>query len=256
VKFAVVGDPVDHSRSPAIHNAGFSELGVDAVYHHLLVAHNAFDTVVSQLRDGQLNGVNVTMPHKKNAYAAVDIRTDRALATGAVNTITVDDGQLVGDNTDVAGVRYSLAKPHMATSAPVLILGAGGAAAAAVVATTDRVQYGSARTLAAVESVAARIDSELHTVAWGEGVAGAILINATPLGMHGEDLPTGIIESSSGFVDMTYGSDRSPAMGRAFNASIPAVDGTEMLLGQALEAFTRFTGHPAPERAMRAALAG
>ena len=109
MRFGVVGDPVMHSRSPAIHSAGFLDLGVGATFEHLPTPADSFGEIVARLRNGDLNGVSVTMPHKDNAFATVDILSDVARQSKAVNTIVVrEDGQLYGTNTDVAGVIHAL----------------------------------------------------------------------------------------------------------------------------------------------------
>ncbi len=256
MRFAIVGDPVDHSLSPVIQQAGFDALGIDAEYTRLRVERGAFDRVVTMLRTGDLDGVNVTMPHKGDAFAAVDVRTDVAARTGAVNTITVrPDGALVGTNTDVAGVNHALSIIDTGASTPVLVLGGGGAAAAAVVACSSRPIFVATRrrdAAAAVLRTTATTGTYLH---WGQGVAGAVVVNATPLGMHGESLPEPTLATASALIDMTYGSGITPACAWASEHGIPLADGLDMLLGQAYAAFETFTGQPAPREAMAASVA-
>ena len=128
MKFAIVGDPVEHSRSPAIHNAAFTSLDIDADFGFMLVGETSFGEVVDALRSGALDGVSVTMPHKHNAYAAVDELSDAASRTGAVNTLVVVDDRLVGHNTDVTGVQHALRTVETNHDQPILILGYGGGA--------------------------------------------------------------------------------------------------------------------------------
>lgn len=252
MNFAVVGDPVDHSLSPAIHSAAFADRGIRATFVHLSVPERQFDTVVTKLREGSLDGVSVTMPHKRYAYQAVDRRTECAERTGAVNTITVEDGQLVGDNTDVAGVRHALGVLGL-SCAPVLVLGAGGAAAAALVAAEGRT-YITARNSANAQALVRRVAVDARIVGWGEGVAGAVTINATPLGMHGEAVPRATVVTASGVLDMTYPTARSATATLVAALDIPYVDGRVMLVGQAIEAFTRFTGRSPREGVMAEAI--
>lgn len=246
MKFGVVGDPVEHSRSPAIHNAAFAALGIDAVYVLLETPADAFPSIVTMLRSGDLHGVNVTMPHKGNAYDAVDHHTDGALRTGAVNTITVKDDVLVGANTDIAGVRYAFDVAGVDDAAPVLVMGAGGAASAALVASEHRDVFVSARSADAATAARVRTDVAGTVVPWGDPVPGAVVVNATPLGMHGERLPYAVVEGASGLIDMTYGGAPSPAIAFADAQRIPHADGLDMLIGQAIEAFTIFTGIEPP----------
>ena len=206
------------------------------------------------LRNGDLNGVSVTMPHKDNAFVAVDIRSDVANQSEAVNTIIVRDGdQLYGTNTDVAGVIHALRAMSIGEKAPMLVLGAGGAARAAVVAGAGHPMFVSARRTEEAEDVLARTSVEGTVVPWGEGVAGAVVVNATPLGMKGESLPPGPLAVGSALLDMTYGSTETPACQYFGTEGLPHADGLEMLLGQAVEAFELFTGLSAPMTVLREA---
>jgi shikimate dehydrogenase len=242
MRFAVVGDPVTHSRSPAIHNAAFEVLGIDAAFDFRRVPFDGFADVVEDLRSGTLDGVSVTMPHKHNAYDATDRLSEEAIRTGAVNTIVVEDGRLVGYNTDIAGVEHALCGFEDASDAPVLILGYGGAAAAALVAAEGRQIHVSGRDDSKAHLLIQRVGVQALTTAWGAPVPMATVINATPLGMAGEHLPDGVIERAGGFLDMTYGAQRSPSYSNALALGVPAADGLTMLVGQACKAFELFTG--------------
>lgn len=242
MKFAVVGDPVEHSRSPAIHNAAFEALGIDATFELRCVHADRFGDVVEDLRVGTLNGVSVTMPHKRNAYDAADSLSGPAARTRAVNTIVSHDARLVGHNTDIAGVRYGLSTVEDVPDAPVLILGYGGAAAAALVAVEGRQVHVSGRNESKARRLVERVGVDALTVPWGIAVPMAAVINATPLGMTGELLPDGVVERAGSLLDMTYGAQRSPSYSHALALGIPASDGLTMLVGQAAEAFELFTG--------------
>jgi shikimate dehydrogenase len=253
VRFAIVGDPVDHSLSPRIHNAAFAAVGFDARYEYRQTAADAFDSVVHELRSGRLDGASVTMPHKNSAYDAVDIRSDLAERSGAVNTIVMRGESMYGTNTDVAGVAHTFSVAGIAEDAAILVLGAGGAAAAALVASDGRPLFVSSRSAESSEAVISRTHSKGWVVPWGEGVAGSVVVNATPLGMHGESLPVAPLSTSAAFIDMTYGARESPSLRFARKLGIPVSDGIDMLVGQAVEAFTVFTGLPAPLQAIESA---
>jgi shikimate dehydrogenase len=253
VKFAIVGDPVEHSRSPAIHNAAFTSLDIDADFGFMLVGKTNFGEVVDALRTGALDGVSVTMPHKHNAYTAADELSDAASRTGAVNTLVVVDDRLVGYNTDVTGVQHALRTVETDHDHPILILGYGGAAAAALLAVEGRTVYISGRVEDRAASLAERVDVAAEVVPWTTPVAMATVINATPLGMAGENLPDGIVERAGAVADMTYGTQRSPAVAHAVALGLPTADGLTMLVGQAFKAFELFTGRKAPEMTMEQA---
>lgn len=250
MRFAIVGDPVEHSRSPAIHNAAFAALNIDAEYDFMHVPPGEFGRVVEALRSGRLDGVSVTMPHKHNAYAAADERSDSAARTGAVNTLVVRESRLVGHNTDVAGVRSSLSDIESDRNEPILILGTGGAAAAALLAVDGRHVHLSGRDESRALVLTGRVGVGVTIVPWGQPVPMATVINATPLGMKGENLPDGVVERSGAFLDMTYGTERSPATSHALALGIPTADGLTMLVGQAVESFELFTGQKAPTMTM------
>jgi shikimate dehydrogenase len=256
VRFAIVGDPVEHSRSPAIHNAAFGALGIDAEFGFLHVRHGEFDRVVQALRSGSLNGVSVTMPHKQAAFEAADERSEAAVRTGAANTLVVQSTRIVGHNTDVAGVHHALATVESDGTGPILILGTGGAAAAALLAVDGRAVHLSGRNEPSIGSLADRVGVEVMIAPWGQPVPMATVINATPLGMAGENLPDGVVERAGALLDMTYGAQRSPAVAHALALGLPTADGLTMLVGQALEAFELFSGHKAPAMTMERAARG
>ena len=245
MRFGIVGDPVTHSRSPAIHMAGFKIRGIDATFDFIPTPMDGFDAVEARLRSGDLVGVSVTMPHKTHAYEAVDGLSDIAQRTHAVNTITAVGGVLSGTNTDVAGVRFAVDAAD-AAEGPVLVLGAGAAAAAAVVALEGRRTYVSSRDERAASGVLAITGLNGSVVPWSEGVAGSVVVNATPVGMHGDELPPSVLAVASAIIDMAYGPDETPAIAYAVSHGLSHADGLDMLVGQAVEAFEVFTGAEPP----------
>lgn len=251
MRFAVVGDPVDHSLSPDIHNAAFADLGIDARYERLPTARGSFAAVVEALRSGTLDGVNVTMPHKGSAYEAVDSLSGAARVTRAVNTIVRREDQLWGHNTDVDGVRHTRSLLG-AIGSTFVVLGAGGASRAAIVACADGEVTVMARHAERATAALEACSVDGHVVEWGTPTEGAILVNATPLGMHGEMLPTAMLEAASGLIDMVYDSEPTPTVSWAVRNGLPAADGIDMLIGQAVAAFEVFTGRTAPIDVMTA----
>lgn len=254
MRFGVVGYPVAHSRSPAMHTAGYEYLGIDAVYELLETPSDGFPSIEAGLRNGTLNGVNVTMPHKGHAFAAVDNVDESVDRVGAVNTITVTYGLLTGFNTDMDGVLHAMAHLQLPPGTPVHVLGSGGAAAAAIVAATKTGPVSvSARNEQRVTDLLKRIGTDAMVVPWGSWPEDTIVINATPLGMNGEPLPERILEGATGLVDMPYGEEVTPSVMTAQSLGIPYADGLVMLAGQAVEAFRLFTGHRVPVEIMETA---
>jgi shikimate dehydrogenase len=237
-----------------MHMAGYAHVGIDATYELLETPPDGFASIEAALRNGTLNGVNVTMPHKGNAFAAVDTVDESVGRLGAVNTIMVTHGRLTGFNTDTNGVLHAIAHLRLPPDTPVHILGSGGAAATAITAAAATRQVSvSARNEQHVTDLLRRIDTDATVYPWGTWPESTIVVNATPLGMHGEHLPEGLLKVAAGLVDMPYGDGATPAVMAAQSRDIPYADGLVMLVGQAVEAFHLFTGHSVPADAMDAA---
>lgn len=254
MRLVVLGDPIDHSLSPALHNAAFAATGLIGEYGRRKVDAAGMARAVDEIRSGHLDGANVTMPHKEAAAALCDRLAPLAARVGAVNTLLRAGSDVVGHNTDVAGVRGAWVAAALPADVPVLILGAGGAAAAALLALANVPRHLAARKPEAGRGLAAKLGVAAKVVPWGAAVAGAVVVNATPLGMRGEVLPASVLAGAAGLFDMAYGDADTPAVTAARKAGIPVADGLAMLLHQAAAAFELWTGHPAPLEAMAAAL--
>jgi len=254
VNLVLLGDPVEHSRSPAIHVAALTAAGIEGSYQARKVDRSGLVTAVAEVRYGRLDGGNVTMPHKEAAFDAVDRVSEMALRTGAVNTLVHREGMAFGDNTDVAGILTIWRDAGLSMTAPVLVLGSGGAAAAALVALADRHLHIAARSPDAAGALLERTRVDGEVLEWGTGVDGAIVVNATPIGMEAEVLPDAMLANASGLVDFPYGELQTPAVGEIAGRGLPVADGRDMLLAQASASFELWTGVAAPIDAMRAAL--
>ncbi len=145
MRFVVLGDPVDHSRSPAIHTAALAATGIEGTYAARRSKPPAWSDAVDEVRYGRLTGANVTMPHKQIAFELCDRVSESALRSGAVNTLVRRDGEVWGYNTDVDGIRSVWADRELPAMSPVLILGTGGAAAGALTALADRTVHVTGR---------------------------------------------------------------------------------------------------------------
>jgi shikimate dehydrogenase len=261
VRLVVLGDPVAHSLSPAIHRAALRAAGIDGSYEARRVDAHGMGGAVADLRTGALDGANVTMPHKHLAAELSDDLSATAARAGAVNTL-VPRGPtgthrrwVMGHNTDVEGVRTAWGWAGLPEGdVPVLVLGAGGAAAAALLALEGRRLYLSARRRGSATALAARLGIEAADVGWGSAVDGAVVVNATPLGMRGETLPAAVVAAAAGLFEMAYGEGPTPAARTLAGRGLPVSAGPDMLLAQAMRSFTLWTGVPAPETAMRTAL--
>jgi len=257
----IIGDPVTHSRSPAIHNAAFAALGLDWVYVAFPVPRGGGGAAVGAVRVLGLAGLNVTMPHKSAAATACDELSDAARALDSVNTVVNRDGVLYGDSTDGAGLLAALADERVdVVRAGVLVLGAGGAARAIVHALGGagaRVTIAARRPEAGAQ--AASLASDAHVVDFhdiDDAVHSAnVIVNATPIGMAGEPPPFAVeaLEPTQFVYDTVYHPSPTPLLEAAAARGIPHAGGLGMLVHQAARSFTLWTGEAAPLAVMSAA---
>ncbi len=257
----VIGDPVAHSLSPAMHNAAFRALGIDAVYVALRVAPNALPEVLAMQRATGGAG-NVTVPHKEAVEGSVTRKTDVCARVGACNTFWTEDGALVGDNTDVFGVTHALGRIGAGHKGERwLVIGTGGSARATAVAAADRRASVFVRSRDATRARQfARWANELGvqtTVASGP-VEVDVVINATPLGLAGHDpLPVDVnhIPGAQKALDLVYAPGETRWVHALRERGLDVMDGREMLVQQGAAAFTRFfPDTAAPTEVMRAAV--
>jgi shikimate dehydrogenase len=197
---------------------------------------------VSELRAGELDGANVTMPYKRVALEVADELSPAAERVGAVNTLAVEAGSLIGANTDVDGVLAAFTAAGLPESDPVVILGAGGAAAAALVALGRREKYLVARSVDRAQQTLQRTGTEATVVSWDDPAQPGVVVNATSLGMRGEPLPEHLTDAATGLLDMPYRDVPTPTVGLMRRRGLPVADGLEMLVGQAVASFAIWTG--------------
>lgn len=251
--FAVFGNPIGHSKSPRIHALFAEQTGIEHRYGMVLAAHGAFEeTLASFFADGAL-GANITTPFKERAYAKCDELTDRASLAGAVNTIKqLEDGRLLGDNTDGIGLLSDLERQGLIRiSDRILLVGAGGAARGVIlpllsygctVVITNRT-YSRAQQLAEVFHHLGDIEAaEMQALS---GQQFDLIINATASGIHGEvpNLPKEIISAKTRCYDMFYQAGDTPFLAWAKQLGVVGyADGLGMLVGQAAHAFKLWHG--------------
>ena len=259
----IIGDPVAHSRSPAIHNAGYAALDLDWVFVAFPVPAGQAATALAGVRALGIAGLSVTMPHKSDAAAACDELTPTAAELGAVNLVLNRDGVLLGDSTDGAGFLRSLADEGVdPRGMTAVVLGSGGAgrsivlalgAAGATVTVAGR-DLARAETAAGLGAGARAVD----LAALEHEVAGAsLLVNATPLGMQGEPPPFPVASLAEGcFVyDTVYHPLETSLLAQARARGLRCANGLGMLVHQACIGFEQLTGHEAPLAEMAEAAA-
>jgi shikimate dehydrogenase len=275
LRFGVIGAPVAHSRSPAMHEAAYRALGIDARYERIHVEPDALPAFVAGLDAEGFRGVNVTLPHKGAVIPLLDEVSDAARTIGAVNTITVEDGRLHGDNTDAQGLELALRERGVALfGAEAVVLGAGGAARAA---TYGLCRAGTIPTVAARRPDAAReladaigLAFSIHLSSIGfddaalaHAFARAHLVVQCTSATLGDDagaqafadiLPWHALRDSAVVTDLVYEPKKTTVLRAAEGRGLRTVDGLGMLVHQGALSFERWLGRRAPIGAMRAAV--
>lgn len=246
---AVLGDPIEHSRSPAIQTAALAMAGIEGEYVAIRANLGRLRQAFDELRAGDLDGFNVTMPLKTSAWEIAEEATAEAEAAGAVNTLRYRDRRIQGHSTDTTAFREIVDSDPFRGHNDVLVLGAGGAARAAIAALSGHHVYIAARSEEKARLLA-RGSANTTVVSWGTVVAGAVVVNATPIGMRAESLPSGVVDAGSGLIDLPYGERPTPAVLKARELGLAEVDGFEFLARQAAESFLWWTGVPVDPSAL------
>ena len=264
MRLGVLGWPVAHSRSPAMHNAALTAVGLHGWRYQLLpIPPELLGETVPSLPRAGFRGANVTIPHKAAALALATDRTELAAAIGAANTLTFEPGgEIIADNTDAPALIAAL--PFLPRSRTAVVLGAGGSARAVVWALAGA---GARDVLIWNRSPlrARELADELgaNALEAGQPPPGAdILVNCTSVGLDGGDpfsalpLTAGGLADYGCVVDLVYTPSGTRLIDAAADAGAVTVDGLEILVGQGALSFERFTGRPAPVDVMRAAARG
>ena len=259
----LIGWPVEHSRSPLMHNAAFAARGLDWEYVLLPTPPDQLRAILDRIRRGELAGANVTIPHKSAVMPLLDEIDSVAQAVGAVNTIVVRDGRLIGRNTDVIGFTRALSEMNVDVGGkPCAVLGAGGAARAVVHALGE---LGGHVTIYARDVAKARalIGPDGHARSLNDLARlereTTLVVNATPVGMapHADASPWPDdvrLPASALAFDLIYNPRRTCWMDQAERCGARSINGLAMLLYQGAAAFEMWTGQAAPIDVMRAAL--
>ena len=272
--FILFGDPVAHSLSPVMQNAALQAAGIDGLYIPWRVQSAGLPAAFASLRGMEnFGGANVTVPHKEQAFALVDTLTPEAAAVGAVNTVVVRDGRLLGANTDGLGFLRSLHEEadFLPRGKPAVILGAGGAARAVAWSLADAGTEPLVivnRTAPRARSLAEFVHREIGTSTIGLGLDDpqvaatvkdcALVVNTTSVGLNPADPPPIdpiLLQPGILVYDLIYRPRETALLREASRRGCRVVGGLGMLLYQGALAFELWTGHKPSEAAMRHALA-
>ena len=189
-KYIVIGNPIEHSLSPKLHNHWIRENNIDAIYDKKQLNENDIEAIINEVKNDKINGINVTVPFKKSIIPYLDQLTLIAKEAQSVNTIFKKDNKVFGDNTDIGGFEYSLKHINYdVKNKKIFILGAGGVVPSIILALkklgVSKISL-SNRTKEKAEDLK-KIYKDLEVISWGQCVDFDIIINATSLGLKKDD---------------------------------------------------------------------
>lgn len=271
LQLGVIGDPISQSVSPAMFNPALAELGIAGHYQHYHVQKHELGDFILRLRNHEIHGINVTIPHKQNIIPLLDVLTLEAQSIDAVNTVYWQDGKLTGHNTDGAGFWLSLQRHAFKdlSQQHVVLLGAGGASLAVGY---TLLQHGLASLVICnrhhdrAKSLAERWQrkfpkAHINVVEWqkflqqGDGQAN-LVINTTSLGLTQQNVWPSFeflkfLQGSCVVSDIVANPIATPLLLATQQHGLMTIAGWEMLLYQAVLAFQKFTGQNAPQALMQ-----
>jgi shikimate dehydrogenase len=270
----VFGCPVEHSLSPAMHNAAIAALELSYIYLPFAVSPEHLGEAIRSLPALGIVGVNLTIPHKESVLPFLDEITEEARDVGAVNTVHCVEGKLFGDNTDGRGFFTPLIERGVSVfGKSVLVVGAGGAARSVVfrlvreganVILVNRTRERAEQLAHAVAGAGfrspVRVIDEKDTKEYADATRQAtLLVNTTRVGMfpHADELPPIIFDAlhpNLTVYDLVYNPIRTRLLQEAARRGCPTIDGVKMLVGQGALAFERWTGHAPPLDVMESAV--
>jgi len=247
-KYLVIGNPIEHSLSPKLHNYWLKENNIDAVYNKKQLNENDIKGTINEVTDGKIDGINVTIPFKKSIIPFLNELTPLAKEAQSVNTIYKKDGKVVGDNTDVDGFGHALKHiNYNAQGKKVFILGAGGVVSSIVLtlkkAGASKIVL-SNRTKEKAENLK-KIYSYLKVVNWGDVPDFDMIINATSLGLREDDeikLNYTDIGPNKLFYDIIYNPSETKFLSKAKQFGNQIENGKMMFAYQAQLAFEIWHG--------------
>lgn len=263
--YAVIGHPIEHSLSPAMHNAGYQALGLDVEYQRFHVAPDRLSEAVEGLCALGFSGWNVTLPHKEKIIPLLDTLTPQARRAGAVNTVKIHEGQRIGHNTDGDGFVRSIEEAlNGFKGKKAVLLGAGGAAKGIALALAEQGMHLHIlnRTSEKAETLVQVIQREGGTATSGVFAPGDwlrdvdLLVQTTSAGLHGEPFPFSVqgISEQALVVDIIFNPWETSFLREAKKQGCRTLNGLGMLLYQGALAWEFWLGGQAPVEAMRKAL--
>ncbi len=242
--YLVIGNPIDHSLSPKLHNYWFKKSGIDAVYEKKLLKEEELENIIIRFKKDEIHGINVTLPFKKSVIPFLDKLTPEAEKSKSVNTIYKENNLIIGHNTDIAGFELGLRHAKFDVKGKkVFILGSGGVVSSIIMA-LKKMEVSkillSNRTKKKAEDLK-NIFKELEIINWGEIPTFDMIINATSIGLKNEDeikIDYSSLGTNKFFYDVIYNPRETTFLKRAKLSGNRAENGKMMFIYQAHQAFT------------------
>ena len=243
-KYLVIGNPINHSLSPKLHNHWIKKNKINAVYDKKQINENDIKSVISEVRNGKIEGINVTVPFKKSVIPFIDQLSSEAEEAQSVNTIYKENNKVLGHNTDISGFELAMrGKSYDIKGKKIFILGAGGVVSSIILALkkmgADKIIL-SNRTKKKAEQFK-KTFSDLEIVNWGEIPEFNMIINATSLGLNKEDeikLDYADLGPNKLFYDVIYNPKQTKFLSKAKQFGNQTENGKMMFIYQAHQAFT------------------
>jgi shikimate dehydrogenase len=242
-KFLVIGNPIDHSLSPKLHNYWINKYKIDAVYEKKLLNNNEIDDLIFNIREEKIHGINITVPFKKLVIPFLDELSEEAEISQSVNTIYKKNNKIIGDNTDIEGFKLGLEETGLEIkNKKALILGAGGVVPSIIIALKkmqiEKIYLSNRTELKAIEFK--KNFPEIEIIKWGETLDFDIIINATSIGLKKEDeinINYQQISKDKFFYDIIYNPPETNFLKNAKKYGGITKNGKMMFIYQAQKAF-------------------
>jgi shikimate dehydrogenase len=242
-KYFVIGNPIDHSQSPKLHNYWLKENSIDAIYDKKKLDVNEIKNIISEIRDGEIDGINITVPFKKTVIPFLDQLTPLANSTQSVNTVYKENNKITGHNTDVGGFELSLKNiNYQVKNKKIFILGAGGVVSSIIFALrkmgASKITL-SNRTRKKAEDIK-KIFPDTEVISWGEITNFDMITNATSLGLKKNDeikIDYQSLGKNKLFYDVIYNPQQTNFLLKAKEFGNQIENGKMMFIYQAHQAF-------------------
>jgi len=247
-KYLVIGNPIEHSLSPKLHNYWIKNNNINAIYKKQKLSENEIESLISEVKEGKLNGINVTVPFKKVVIPYLDRLSLQAESTQSVNTIYLDKGKVIGDNTDISGFESGIKKSKFkVTGKKILILGSGGVVPSIIFA-LNKMKVSEITISNRTKDKAKNLKDlfkNIKIIDWGEITEFDMIINATSLGLNKKDqinLDFSKVGKNKFFYDVIYNPQETNFLKIGKKTGNKTENGKLMFIYQAFTAFKIWHG--------------